>query len=140
MPAPNKSSATHPCSCQQCLRRSAFRNVSQSPARCCLATGLPLLTQVMMAEMTKKSPVVLPTRRGGAATTFQCLLCEATFTRKSNLKRHHLVHTGAKRYACHVCAQPFSLRYNLRRHLVKQHGLTLNTAPRPNDSGSSQSP
>jgi putative transposase len=62
---------------------------------------------------------------GGAATSFQCQICEATFTRRANLKRHQLVHTGAKRHACHICAQPFTLRYNLRRHLLKQHGVVL---------------
>lgn len=43
--------------------------------------------------------------------------CGKKFLDNSKLKRHMLVHTGAKAYKCELCNKRFSLDFNLRTHL-----------------------
>ena len=59
-------------------------------------------------------------------TKIPCHLCDKTFTRRSDLKRHILnIHEGIKPFRCDLCQTTFSQITNLRGHYLKQHGREL---------------
>ena len=53
--------------------------------------------------------------------SYLCLICDSTFTKKSNLYRHRAEQHGVKMLRCHVCEKLFKRRSNLRRHLEIRH-------------------
>lgn len=46
-----------------------------------------------------------------------CVECEKGFGRRSDLKKHTIVHTGVRPYVCPVCHKNFSRNTNLTKHL-----------------------
>ena len=53
--------------------------------------------------------------------TFQCHLCEKTFTSKDYLEAHIKTHPGNKPFQCKLCNSEFSQRINYMKHL-ESHG------------------
>jgi len=53
----------------------------------------------------------------------ECEQCHKTFTFKSKLDRHLLVHSQLKQYNCLYCSSSFSLPYNLSVHIRIHQGL-----------------
>ena len=51
----------------------------------------------------------------------QCTTCGATFSDKSNLRRHERVHTGHRPYRCVVCGAAFAQSNNLKAHVKNVH-------------------
>ena len=47
---------------------------------------------------------------------FKCATCDKEFNLKTDLKRHHVVHTNEKSFKCDICGSTFSLRGNLNQH------------------------
>ena len=54
-------------------------------------------------------------------TWLDCPYCGKLFTRKSELNRHFLIHTGAKPYSCRHCSERFTFQTQLKTHLLKSH-------------------
>ncbi|KAJ2016180.1 hypothetical protein GGI03_008020 [Coemansia sp. RSA 2337] len=54
---------------------------------------------------------------GDPAKPFMCSLCGSRFGRVEHVKRHHLVHTGQRKYECRVCLKPFARKDNMIQHL-----------------------
>ncbi|KAJ2754255.1 hypothetical protein GGI19_002552 [Coemansia pectinata] len=54
---------------------------------------------------------------GDPAKPFMCSLCGSRFGRVEHVKRHHLVHTGQRKYECRVCLKPFARKDNMVQHL-----------------------
>ena len=53
-------------------------------------------------------------------------MCDKTFTRRSDLKRHILnIHEGIKPFKCDLCPVTFSQITNLRDHYRKMHNQEL---------------
>ncbi|KAJ3123907.1 hypothetical protein HK098_001552 [Nowakowskiella sp. JEL0407] len=55
---------------------------------------------------------------------FRCTVegCDKTFTRRYNLKSHHLsIHTRERPYACPECTQSFARQHDLKRHVKSVH-------------------
>ena len=53
--------------------------------------------------------------------SFQCHLCEKTFTAKGYLEAHIKTHPGNKPFKCKLCNSEFSQRTNYNKHL-DSHG------------------
>ncbi|XP_017774831.1 PREDICTED: zinc finger protein 436 isoform X2 [Nicrophorus vespilloides] len=48
---------------------------------------------------------------------YNCPECERTFARRSDLRKHTIVHTGIKPFTCHICFKSFSRNTNLSKHI-----------------------
>ncbi|XP_037808329.1 zinc finger protein 2 [Lucilia sericata] len=48
---------------------------------------------------------------------YVCALCNKGFCRRSDLKKHSIVHTGVRPFACPICAKSFSRNTNLTKHM-----------------------
>ncbi|XP_055919429.1 zinc finger protein 883 [Eupeodes corollae] len=54
---------------------------------------------------------------------FVCTLCNKGFCRRSDLKKHTIVHTGVRPYSCPVCSKSFSRNTNLTKHMRIHSGI-----------------
>lgn len=52
---------------------------------------------------------------------FKCEECPRSFSLKSNLARHQIVHESGRRFACEHCDRHFTDPSNLQRHIRSQH-------------------
>lgn len=52
---------------------------------------------------------------------YACETCDKKFARKSTLKNHQRVHTGAKLFSCNICEKPFKSQFNLKVHRLNYH-------------------
>ena len=50
---------------------------------------------------------------------YRCTVCEKSFTQKSHVASHMVIHTGAKKMNCELCDRTF-----IRKHDLKQHMFT----------------
>ncbi|KAM7352729.1 piragua [Cochliomyia hominivorax] len=48
---------------------------------------------------------------------YVCALCNKGFCRRSDLKKHAIVHTGVRPFVCPICAKSFSRNTNLTKHM-----------------------
>ncbi|KAF5275888.1 hypothetical protein FQR65_LT04127 [Abscondita terminalis] len=48
---------------------------------------------------------------------YNCPQCERTFARRSDLRKHTIVHTGIKPFTCNICFKSFSRNTNLSKHM-----------------------
>lgn len=52
-----------------------------------------------------------------AERPYICVLCSKGFCRRSDLKKHSIVHTGIRPFVCPICAKSFSRNTNLTKHM-----------------------
>lgn len=52
-----------------------------------------------------------------AERPYVCAHCNKGFVRRSDLKKHTIVHTGVRPFSCNVCSKSFSRNTNLTKHL-----------------------
>ena len=50
------------------------------------------------------------------AKYFQCRICEKSFNRKYNLKKHERIHTGEFPFECQTCKKKFNQKHQLQAH------------------------
>ena len=67
-------------------------------------------------SFTQKSTVKTHMLVHTGRKNFQCEVCEKKFLQKSHLKQHMLIHTKVKAHECDICKKKFSLRSNLVQH------------------------
>lgn len=53
--------------------------------------------------------------------SFSCTECEKTFTRKQNLQKHLLIHSGEKPFPCNHCEKRFARKHHLKKHIEGTH-------------------
>ncbi|EDW78134.1 uncharacterized protein Dwil_GK24172 [Drosophila willistoni] len=54
---------------------------------------------------------------------YVCAHCRKSFVRRSDLKKHTIVHTGVRPYTCSVCGKSFSRNTNLTKHMRIHSGV-----------------
>ncbi|EDX04257.1 zinc finger protein 436 [Drosophila simulans] len=54
---------------------------------------------------------------------YVCAHCRKGFVRRSDLKKHTIVHTGVRPYTCNVCSKSFSRNTNLTKHMRIHSGV-----------------
>ncbi|KAL5281406.1 hypothetical protein ACFFRR_005045 [Megaselia abdita] len=47
---------------------------------------------------------------------FQCQFCDSRFSRKENLEKHEMTHTGEKPYTCDICGRGFIQLFGMKTH------------------------
>jgi len=68
---------------------------------------------------TKSTPTKVIPPKEPSPKVMKCTKCPKTFSTKSDLDKHLLVHNaGMKPFACPVCGWRFHLLHNMKRHLV----------------------
>ena len=64
----------------------------------------------------KKTHAMRLNRTHSGKKSFECDVCEKTFTSSSHLQRHIRTHSGEKPFKCDVCDKKFSTASNLQTH------------------------
>ncbi|XP_017121299.1 zinc finger protein 271 [Drosophila elegans] len=54
---------------------------------------------------------------------YVCAHCRKGFVRRSDLKKHTIVHTGVRPFTCNVCSKSFSRNTNLTKHMRIHSGV-----------------
>ena len=54
--------------------------------------------------------------------TFDCQLCDKSFSLKKNLIQHMAVHSDALPVLCKICGERFKWRSGLKSHMEDVHG------------------
>ncbi|KAI0458052.1 hypothetical protein F5B21DRAFT_38082 [Xylaria acuta] len=68
---------------------------------------------------------------------YRCDVCQQSFNRNHDLKRHKRIHLAVKPYPCEYCDKAFSRKDALKRHrLVKGCGNNGKTSPKSGNGGS----
>ena len=53
---------------------------------------------------------------------FQCTICDARFSDRSNMRRHiALIHEEKKKFRCENCGKSFSTKRNMTLHIASIH-------------------
>ncbi|KAI9105314.1 hypothetical protein DFS34DRAFT_574096 [Phlyctochytrium arcticum] len=70
---------------------------------------------------TKPFAIRAHVKSHGAERTYRCELCESSFRRSHDLKRHfRSIHTVIKPFGCETCGKRFSRMDALKRHVKRQ--------------------
>ncbi|XP_071439822.1 zinc finger protein 84-like [Hetaerina americana] len=71
----------------------------------------------IMAAAKEASVEVFLEQEGSVSRVFPCTICEKTFLRTDQLKKHLMVHGGIKPHACTICSRRFTEKGNLSKHM-----------------------
>ncbi|XP_037711727.1 zinc finger protein 771 [Drosophila subpulchrella] len=102
---------TLPAECQD-HERSAH---DPSAPFCCTYCNLKMVTRPALISHIKT--LHDPDR------PYVCAHCRKGFVRRSDLKKHTIVHTGVRPYTCNVCSKSFSRNTNLTKHMRIHSGV-----------------
>uniref|UniRef100_UPI00358F3F93 zinc finger protein 410-like isoform X2 n=1 Tax=Myxine glutinosa TaxID=7769 RepID=UPI00358F3F93 len=66
---------------------------------------------------------IVPLYKGKGERPYECKIpgCGRSFAEYSSLQKHHVVHSGQKRFFCHVCGKAFSQSGSRNVHVRKRH-------------------
>ncbi|XP_069610329.1 oocyte zinc finger protein XlCOF8.4-like isoform X2 [Ranitomeya imitator] len=78
------------------------------------------VSQIKEDEINRK---VVQNQRSQGKSRFKCSECEKCFNFKSNLVRHHRIHTGERPFLCSECGKCFTDRSNLVLHQRSHTGV-----------------
>ncbi|KAM8716461.1 hypothetical protein ACLKA7_003352 [Drosophila subpalustris] len=93
---------------QDCLQHEVGSHDPTAPY-CCNYCQLRLTTRPALIAHIKELH--------DAERPYVCAHCNKGFVRRSDLKKHTIVHTGVRPFSCHVCSKSFSRNTNLTKHL-----------------------
>ena len=79
-------------------------------------TGKTFNTQVCSRSYSSKSNLNQHMIIHDESKAFKCDVCFKVFSYKSKLKAHYRTHTGEKPFACQVCDRKFALKSDLVQH------------------------
>ncbi|EDW88533.1 zinc finger protein 436 [Drosophila yakuba] len=102
---------TLPADCQEHERTAHDPNAPY----CCTYCNLKLVTRPALISHIKT--LHDPER------PYVCAHCRKGFVRRSDLKKHTIVHTGVRPYTCNVCSKSFSRNTNLTKHMRIHSGV-----------------
>ncbi|CAJ1048945.1 uncharacterized protein LOC122878814 [Xyrichtys novacula] len=93
----------------------------QGPVSFTSPDSIPLSPSAIMAT-NKSPPLSTPTHH-----SFQCYLCDRSFSQRGSLNRHVRSHLGVRPFPCPNCPMSFSRQYRVTEHMRVHQRCSLGT-------------
>ncbi|XP_056640389.1 gastrula zinc finger protein XlCGF57.1-like isoform X2 [Diorhabda sublineata] len=106
------------------IKSRATKSTSESSSikKSCIHNGENIKCDICLKTFSHKSKLDIHLLIHTGEKPFKCDICLKTFSQKSHLNVHLLIHTGEKRFKCDICLKTFLYKSNLNVHLLNHTG------------------